>query len=443
MLFSLTTKIDNWNPDVIVVGMGYVGLTLATTLANLGIKVWGYERSEVVAEYLNTGRSHIFEPDIEEVLKKHIGINLAVETELPESFSGTAIICVSTPVGKDNKPDLRNLKSASASIASLVTDGSQVIVRSTVPVGTCRTVVLSEFQALGKQVHLSCCPERTIQGRALRELRELPQIVGGIDEPSTAQAVTFWEKVTRRVVPVSSIEAAEMVKLVNNCHTDLIYSYGNEVAMIADHAGLDPLEVIRAANLDYPRPDLARPGFVAGPCMSKDAYLLISSSDASGYLPELVLAARRTNERLPEQVVQQFISKLESLTDALDGVKIMVCGFAYKGIPITDDVRGTPTAQIMEELSKYPVKIVGHDFMVPSDVISSFGAAPVDSLSQGFDGAQAVLFVNEHPDYQSLDMHSLIEGMNHPALIYDCWRIFDSKSLHTIPGVHYAGIGYD
>jgi UDP-N-acetyl-D-mannosaminuronic acid dehydrogenase len=422
--------------------MGYVGLTLATTLANLDIKVWGYERNETVAEYLRNGRSHIFEPDVEEILQQRVGVNLAVETELPESFSGTVIICVSTPVDEDNKPDLRNLKAASASVAGRVTDGSQVIVRSTVPVGICRSVVLPEFQAQGKQVHLSCCPERTIQGQALRELRELPQVVGGIDEPSTAKAVTFWERVTRRVVPVSSIEAAEMVKLVNNCHTDLIYSYGNEVAMMADYAGLDPLEVIRAANLDYPRPDLARPGFVAGPCMSKDAYLLISSSGAAGYVPELVLAARRTNERLPGQVVQQFVQKLESINGTLDGAKILVCGFAYKGIPITDDVRGTPTAQIMEELSKYPMEIVGHDFMVPSDVISSYGAAPVDSLSQGFDGARAILFVNEHPDYQSLDIPSLIERMEHPALIYDCWRLFDSKSLGSIPGVHYAGISY-
>ena len=427
---------------MVVVGMGYVGLTLATTLASLDINVWGYERSEAVADRLNKGRSHIFEPDVEEILQERLGVNLAVKTSLPESFSGVAIICVSTPVAEDNKPDLRNLRAASESIASIVENGAQVIVRSTVPVGTCRSVVLPVFQQHGKAVYLSSCPERTVQGRALRELRELPQVVGGLDDACTEKASAFWAQVTSRVVPVSSIEAAEMVKLVNNCHTDLIYSYGNEVAMMALHQGLDPMEVIRAANLDYPRPDLARPGFVAGPCMSKDAYLLVSSSGDAGYVPELVLAARRTNERLPGQVVQQFVQKLESLTSTLDGAKILVCGFAYKGIPVTDDVRGTPTAQIMEELSKYPVEIVGHDFMVPADVIASYGAAPVDSLSQGFDGARAVLFVNEHPDYQSLDMPGLIEHMVHPALIYDCWRIFDSNSLDSIPGVHYAGISY-
>ena len=125
-------------------------------------------------------------------------------------------------------------------------------------------------------VKLVMAPERTIQGQALRELVELPQVVGGLDEASLRAGVEFFGGLAHTVVPVSGLEAAELVKLSNNCHTDLIYSFGNELALIAEEHGLDPLEVIRATNLDYPRPDLSKPGYVGGGCMSKDPYIMIS-----------------------------------------------------------------------------------------------------------------------------------------------------------------------
>ena len=437
----MSGKLDS-KPDVAVVGMGYVGLTLAVTLADLGFKVWGCEREPRVVEQLNQGQPQIFEPDVEEVLRAHIGRNLTVQASLPEGFSGVVIICVSTPVGPDHNPDLGNLRAAAESVADCIGEGALVMVRSTVPVGTCRSMVLTALQAKNGRAHLASCPERTIQGRALRELRQLPQVVGGLDEISTQKAVAFWEGVTSSVVAVSSLEAAEMVKLINNSHTDLIYSYGNEVAMMAQHLNLDPMEVIGAANLDYPRPDLARPGFVAGPCMTKDPYLLVSSLNGTGYVPRLVLGARKTNEELPEAVAKSFVQRLENHTGGVAGAKVLVCGFAYKGWPVTDDVRGTPTFPIVKELSRYPLQLYGHDYLVPQETISASGVEYVGDLRQGFEGARGVLFVNEHPDYRRLEISELAATMEPPALLYDCWRIFDSRTLESVPGVRYGGIGY-
>src|SRR5207344_210853 len=109
-----------------------------------------------------------------------------------------------------------------------------LVVRSTVPVGATRAVVLPELVARWGEARLAFAPERTIQGQALRELEELPQVVGGLEPKSARAAAALFERITRRVVTVSSLEAAELVKLVNNCHTDLIYSYGNEVALMAE-----------------------------------------------------------------------------------------------------------------------------------------------------------------------------------------------------------------
>ncbi|MFQ5801307.1 MAG: nucleotide sugar dehydrogenase [Candidatus Methylomirabilales bacterium] len=432
----------NSKPDVAIVGMGYVGLTLAVTLADLGFRVWGYDRHPQVVKGLSRSQSHFFEPGLDEVLRAQLGRSLVFDTRLPGNFTGVTIICVSTPVGSGQSPDLSNLRAATESIAESIVDGALVIVRSTVPVGACRNLVLPVLQARHGEVRLSYCPERTIQGQALRELRILPQVVGPLNDASEEMAVQLWKQVTQRVVVVSSLEAAEMVKLINNCHTDLIYSYGNEVAMMAHKLGLDPLELIRAANLDYPRPDLARPGFVAGPCMSKDPYLLMSSLQGYSCMPRLLMTARALNESLPEMVTRHLIESLGKFAGGIEGAKVLICGFAYKGWPVTDDVRGAPAVPIVNVLRQYPVRLYGHDHIVPSETISICGVSPVVELDQGFDGARAVLFVNEHPEYRKLEISKLTQTMQRPAIVYDCWRMFDTGTVESVPDIHYVGIGY-
>jgi len=431
------------SPDVVIVGMGYVGLTIASTLASLDINVWGYERQPEIVSQLNKGHSHLYEPGIDEILQSKIGKNLVVEGHLPESFGGIFILCVSTPIGPDKSPDLRNLRAASTSVAECAEEGAMVIVRSTVPVGTCRTVVLPALQEKMPSVQLASCPERTIQGQALTELRNLPQVVAGLDEASTNRAKKLWEQVTQQVITVSSLEAAEMVKLINNSHTDLLYSFGNEIAFMAQGLDLDPMEVIHAANVDYPRPNLARPGFVGGPCISKDPYILLDSVKDTGYTPQLVAGARELNESLPQSVAKHFIDRLKACAgDDLTGSKILVCGFAYKGWPVTDDTRDAPADPILRYFKKHSLQIFGHDPMVPAERIKASGATPVKDVSSGFDGSTGVLFINEHPDYRQLEIGKLVKSMKSPAAVYDCWRMFDRESVEVVPGIRYSGIGY-
>ena len=429
-------------PDIGIVGLGYVGLTLAVTLADLGFRVWGYERQLEVVEKLKKGQSHIFEPGVNEVLQAQLGHGLFIDTTLPDRFSGITIICVSTPIASEKNPDLRNLCEATEQVTEAITDGSLVIVRSTVPVGTCRKILLPLLRAKHKEVRLAFCPERTIQGQALRELRELPQVVGALDMTSAQLAAKLWEQVTRRVVLISSLEAGEMVKLINNSHTDLLYSFGNEVAMMAQGFSLDPTELIRTANVGYPRPDLARPGFVGGPCMSKDPYLLLTSLDGSGYVPRLAGAARAINEELPLLVGRHLVDILKGFVGDMDSAKVLICGFAYKGWPPTDDMRGSPVVPIVNALRQYPLRLYGHDFLVPSETIEACGVIPETDVTKGFKDARAVLFVNEHPSYSELEILGLVQRMTHPAVIYDCWRMFDARSFESEAGIHYAGIGY-
>ncbi len=422
-----------------VVGLGYVGLTLTAALADKGFVVHGADVSPRVIDTLSQGRSHIFEPGVEEVFAAKVGTGVHVAAELPRDTVDVAVISVSTPVDETTRrPNLANLAAAARSVAATCRPGTLVVVRSTVPVGTSRNVVLPELHAAwGDEVRLVMAPERTIQGQALRELVELPQVIGGLDEASTRAAAEFFGGLANSLVEVSSLEAAEMVKLSNNCHTDLIYSFGNEIALIAEQHGLDPLEVLRAANVDYPRPDLAKPGYVGGGCLSKDPYIMLDSS--GDYEPFLVGRARELNEFLPKHVAETIVRLLAEARGETRGLRLAVLGWAYKGWPPTDDMRGTPIADMMPIFSAAGITVTGHDPMVSTDVIRQYGGDPV-SLDKAFADADAILVINDHPDYRALEVTALL-GDARPALIFDSWRILDGAAVEAL-GIRYAGLGY-
>jgi len=422
-----------------VVGLGYVGLTLTAALATKGFVVHGSDVSPGVLETLSRGRSHIFEPGVEEAFAAHIGTGIQVGTELPPDTVEVAVISVSTPVDDiTRRPNLANLAAAARSVAARCSPGTLVVVRSTVPVGTSRQVVLPELRAAwGDDVKLVMAPERTIQGQALRELVELPQVVGGLDEASLRAGVEFFGGLARTIVPVSDLETAELVKLSNNCHTDLIYSFGNEIALIAERHGLDPLEVIRAANVDYPRPDLSKPGYVGGGCLSKDPYIMIDS--AGGREPFLVGRARELNEFMPVHVADTVVRMLKEARGETRGARLAVLGWAYKGWPPTDDMRGTPIAAMMPAFSAAGITVTGHDPMVSADVIRQYGGEPV-SLDKAFAEADAVLIINDHPDYRAIRIPDIL-GAARPAFIYDSWRVLDAAAVADA-GIRYAGLGY-
>ena len=424
-----------------VVGLGYVGLTLAVTLAKKGFTVFGADRVPRVVEALAAGRPHLFEPGVEEAWRAFLGERLHVATALPRAPLDAVVLCVSTPVeSATHAPDLEGLRAAARAVAAGCAPDTLVIVRSTVPVGASRGVVLPELLARWGRARLAFCPERTIQGQALRELEQLPQVVGGLDEASAEAAAALFARVTPHVVRVSSLEAAELVKLVNNCHTDLIYSFGNEVALLAERAGLDPLEVIRAANVDYPRPDLSRPGYVGGGCLSKDPYILLASGKALGHEPWLVGRARALNEYLPGHAARHFLALLGQARGGLDGARVALLGFAYKGWPPTDDMRGAPVLAMLEVFREARLTLVGHDFLVAPQIIRDLGVEP-RPLEHVFDGADGVLVVTDHPEYAKLDLGAALAQLRRPALVYDSWRILDEAAVRAA-GIRYAAIGY-
>jgi UDP-N-acetyl-D-mannosaminuronic acid dehydrogenase len=422
-----------------VVGMGYVGLTLTAALARAGHTVHGVDAQPRVLEQLANGRPHIFEPGVEDIFAELVGDRIHVGSQLPAEGLDAAVICVSTPIDEvTQRPNLSNVASAARDIARWCDPSTLVVVRSTVPIGSSRSMVLPPLLREWGRARLVMAPERTIQGQALRELVELPQVVGGLDQESLDAGLAVFRELARQVVPVSSLEVAEMVKLSNNCHTDVIYAFGNQLALVAEEHGIDPLEVIRAANLDYPRPDLAKPGYVGGGCLSKDPYLMLSSVERRE--PALVRGARELNEHMPVHVAHKVVDMIRDELGATEGATVAVLGWAYKGWPPTDDMRGTPIAAMMPVFTTAGLTVLGHDPMVTPEVIRQYGGEPV-SLDKAFSDADAVLVITDHPDYRAVQADAMF-GDAKPVLVYDSWRILDEKAV-TAAGVRYAGLGYE
>lgn len=427
--------------DVCVVGLGYVGLTLAAALAEAGQRVVGYEANERVAGMLSTGQSHFQEHGIDEMLQRHAGQSLSVTSQLPQPLPATVVICVGTPLDAETKqPDLHYLEAAVAAIAEQLTDETLVIVRSTVPVGTSRKLVLPVLQQRVAEPLLAFAPERTIQGMALAELRALPQIVGGLNAAATERARALFAALTTEVNVVSSLEAAEMIKLICNAHTDLIYGFGNEVALIAEALGLDAYEMINAANLNYPRPDLSKPGFVGGSCLVKDPYLLVASAETGGYFPAMVAAARQLNESVPQRVAERVLTTLRQQGRDPATATILISGFAYKGQPETDDVRGSAVQPILSCFKGQVGQLLGHDFVVADAQIAAHGVEPV-SLADGFAQADAVVILNNHRLYQT---HALdrLTAEHAPVVLYDTWGVFADQADTQPSTMQYVRLGH-
>lgn len=429
---------------VCVLGLGFVGLTLAAIMAEVGFHIVGVEIRDDVREKLRSGQAHFYEPGLTDTLRRAAELGrLKVHAEIPFDCRATVyIITVGTPLAANGHVNLDSVSRIAHQIADRVKDGDLIVLRSTVKIGTTERVVRSIVAKSGKRFQIAFCPERTIEGQALAELRFLPQIIGAADQEVVTRAAQLFNFITPTVVRVSSAETAELIKLIDNGRRDLIFGYANEVARICDALGVSAAEVIRSGRFGYTRTDLPMPGLVGGPCLSKDPHILAECLEQFGISPELTVSARKVNERQPSEIVS-YLGKVMIESDFSATLRIALLGIAFKGRPVTDDVRGTMAIPIRDALCRtFPeATVVAHDPVVGADALRTLDMIPVDDLEEAFAGTSLVLILNNHPIYETMPIEALSQKMMRPGLVYDCWNNFVDRPILLPSGVRYVALG--
>ena len=433
---------------ICIVGMGYVGLTLAAIMSDRGFDVWGVEKNPDILKMLMQGKPHFLEKGFEPRIKGSMNAGrLHFLSELSELNNDQQeplvyMITVGTPLNDEGRPRMDMIESVAKEIANHMNEDALVILRSTVQLGTTRKIVKKTLEQSGKQFRLAYCPERTIEGNAMAELAVLPQIIGGLTEVAALQAEAVFRRITPTVIMVSSLESAEIIKLLDNSYRDLNFAIGNEVALLCEAAGLDSREIIEAANTGYARTQISDPGFVGGPCLYKDPHILQASLEAYGYVPQLIKQGRALNESLPSYVCDRLDDTGIILNKGKD-TKISILGMAFKGRPETDDTRASSSLDIVACLrQRYPeAMICGHDFAVGSQTISNLGVTPVD-LEQAFDHTSVVIVANNNKKYEWIDLDALTMSMATPAAIYDIWSVLPAyRGLYSENKLRFMHLG--
>lgn len=437
---------------IVIVGLGYVGLTLALVLAERGFRVTGVDVNPVIVSLLSQGQSHIHEVGLHEILREQIGRNFSVSQNIPAD-GDVFVVAVGTPVLKPTSndmvptPRMDYLRDASEAVGKCLSPGSLVVLRSTVPPGSTRNFVLPILEResglkAGTEFHLAFAPERTVEGNAIEELYMLPQVVGGINEDSVEATVALFRDVTSNIIRVESLEAAEMVKLINNCYRDLVFAFANEMAQIGSIFNLDITKVIRAANQGYPRNPvpLPSPG-VGGPCLTKDPYILTSVAEKHGITHTLSQYGRNVNESMHAFVADAVIDQLRQLGKDPVQASVLVCGLAFKGEPETTDLRGSTSIEIIHLLQRRVGRLTCHDPIVPPDILRAEGLEPLE-LPEGFSDQDAVLILNNHRFYGKLDVFQMMRKLRAPGIIYDAWHMLRPDDVLSNGSVVYMSLGY-
>ena len=371
----LRTRLTEGSALVAVIGLGYVGLPIVQAMHAGGYRVLGFDIDPAKIEALAAGRNYL----------RHLGDEMVRELSTSGRFGATTdfdrlseadaiVVCVPTPLGKHQEPDLTYVVNSGRDIGRRLRRGQLVVLESTSYPGTTRGELLkaimesrprgSDRLVCGQDFFVAFSPEREDPGRKTHTTRTIPKLVGGLDARSTELAVALYKRAVEHVVQVSTAEVAEAAKILENVFRAVNIALVNELKTILTPMGIDVWEVIEAAATKpfgfmpfYPGPGLG------GHCIPIDPFYLTWKAREQGQPTRFIELAGEINTRMPHYVVDQCMHALNDEGKAIKGSRVLVVGLAYK--PDFDDVRETPAAEIIDLLADLGANVSYHDPLVP------------------------------------------------------------------------------
>ncbi|WP_419996077.1 nucleotide sugar dehydrogenase [Streptomyces boninensis] len=404
--------------DLVVVGLGYVGLPLARSAAGAGLKVVGLDRNAQVVAGLNSGRSHvddISDPEIRTMLDQGF---TAVDNPEVIAGAGAVVICVPTPLTGHGAPDLAAVHAAVDDVAAHLTPGTLVVLESTTYPGTTDEVVRPRLEAgglrVGEDFHLAFSPERIDPGNPVYGLENTPKVVGGVTADCTKAARGLYERFVGQVVEAKGTREAEMAKLLENTYRHVNIALVNEMSMFCREIGVDLWDAISLAATKpfgfqafYPGPG------VGGHCIPIDPNYLSFKVRSLGIPFRFVELAQEINNRMPGYVVSRAAELLNEHGKALRGSRVLLLGVTYK--PDISDQRESPALTVAEDLRARGAVLSYFDPRVEDWTVGGEPVARVDDYLAEAETADLTVLLQPH---RELDL---------PALADRAQALFDTR----------------
>jgi UDP-N-acetyl-D-glucosamine dehydrogenase len=410
---ELKTKIENHQARIAIIGLGYVGLPLALLYTEQKLRVTGFDIDQRKVDTLNAGGSYIFRITPEEIAAAKTGGMTATSDYSRLNEMDAIIICVPTPLTEYHEPDLSYITNTGHAMAPHLRAGQLVILESTTYPGTTEEVLVPILEKENKaglkaarngqtsdnNFYVAFSPEREDPGNTSVARRDIPKVVGGLDEQAADLATAMYGTIFKRVVRVSSPAAAEMTKLLENIYRCVNIALVNELKLLSLRMGLDIWEVIEAASTKpfgfqpfYPGPGLG------GHCIPVDPFYLSWKAKEWDFRTRFIELAGEINTGMPYHVIASVVGALNRHKKSLNGARVLVLGVAYKRD--IDDLRESPSLTIIELLQKEGAQVSYHDPYFPTigkgrryDL--QMKRASLDDLGQ----YDCVLIVTDHSDY--------------------------------------------
>jgi UDP-N-acetyl-D-glucosamine dehydrogenase len=379
-----------------IVGLGYVGLPLAVAFAEAGQDVIGLDVDAAKVEALGAGRSYI--EDVPDSVLAPLGERLRATSDYADLADCEAVVvCVPTPLSGSREPDLTYLLDSANALAGVLREGQLVVLESTTYPGTTRErlqpILEGSGLTLGRDFHLAFSPERIDPGRTDFTIRTTPKLVGGLTEACAERARGLYELICDEVIVLSTPEAAELAKLLENIFRSVNIALVNELAQLCDRLGIDVWEVVEAAAtkpFGFMRFDPG-PG-MGGHCLPVDPFYLAFKARQHDFYPEFIELAGKINQAQPAFCVERIERALNQAGKPVKGSRILILGASYKGG--IGDTRESPALKIVGRLQDLGGAVSYHDPYVPE--LTDLGLASVE-LEEALATTDLAAIVTAHP----------------------------------------------
>jgi UDP-N-acetyl-D-mannosaminuronic acid dehydrogenase len=388
-------------PEVVTIGLGYIGLPTSALIASHGTNVLGVDINQSVVDTINEGKIHIVEPDLDKIVSAAVSKgNLKASTKAVPAE--VYLIVVPTPFKGNHEPDISFVEAATKGIIPLLKKGDLYIIESTSPIGTTekmQKLIYASRPELKGAIHIAYCPERVLPGNVMHELVENDRVIGGVDEAATQKATSFYSKYVKGELHATNARTAEMCKLVENSSRDSQIAFANELSLICDKADINVWELIELAN-KHPRVNILQPGCgVGGHCIAVDPYFIVSDYPMES---KIIGTAREVNNYKSFWCAEKIQNeKLNFELKHGRKPKTALMGLAFK--PNIDDLRESPAKYIAQKVLQNDSN--GEYFIVEPN-IKEHNVFKLTDYQTAAEEADIIVFLVAHDEFKTLELSS-------------------------------------